>query len=389
MKKDYLQHRVFIALLCSFVFLTGCEHLSQAGKTKAEMSITKTDFGKTSNNQKVDLYTLTNVNGLVAKITNYGGTVTELWVPDRNGKLGDIVLGFDNLKDYEEKSPYFGCLIGRYGNRIGKGKFTLDGKEYTLATNNGENHLHGGLKGFDKVVWDAKPFQNAVGVGLKLHYLSKDMEEGYPGNLDVTVTYALTNKNELKIDYEATTDKPTVCNLTNHNYYNLAGQGIRDNYDNQLMINADHFTPVDEGLITTGEIRPVKGTPMDFTKLTAIGIRIDSDDTQLKYGGGYDHNWVLNKKTAGEMSFAASVYEPISGRMMKIYTIEPGLQFYSGNFLDGTLVGKEDKVYKHRYAFCLETQHHPDSPNKANFPLVVLRPGEIYQTTTIHKFTVK
>jgi len=388
MKKNNFQRRLFIMLLCSFVFLTGCKYSSQASKAKAEMNITKTDFGNTSNNQKVDLYTLSNVNGLVVKITNYGGTVTELWVPDRNGKLGDIVLGFDNLKDYEEKSPYFGCLIGRYGNRISKGKFTLDGKEYTLATNNDENHLHGGLKGFDKVVWDAKPFQNAAAVGLKLHYLSKDMEEGYPGNLDVTVTYTLTNQNELKINYEATTDKPTVCNLTNHNYYNLAGQGVRDIYDHQLMINTDYFTPIDEGLITTGEIRLAKGTPMDFTKMMPIGARIENNDTQLQYGLGYDHNWVLNKKKTG-YRMAARVYEPTTGRVMEISTTEPGLQFYSGNFLDGTIVGKEGKVYNHRYAFCLETQHYPDSPNKANFPSVVLRPGEMYQTATIHKFTVK
>ncbi|MBN2513085.1 MAG: galactose mutarotase [Sedimentisphaerales bacterium] len=386
-RNDY--HRFYSVLVCMAVLVTGCENLSQSGKNVARMSIAKADFGKTQDGQQADIYTLTNANGLVVKITNYGGTITELWTPDRKGNLGDIVLGFDNLKDYEEKSPYFGCLIGRYGNRIAKGKFTLDGQEYTLAVNNGKNHLHGGLKGFDKVVWEAEPFQTDEAVGLKLHYLSKDMEEGYPGNLDVNVVYTLTNKNTLAIDYEATTDKPTVCNLTNHNYYNLAGQGIGSNYENQLMINADYFTPVDEGLIPTAQLRSVEGTPMDFTQMTAIGKRIDTDTTQLKYGGGYDHNWVLNKENENEMSLAAKVYEPKSGREMAIFTTEPAIQFYSGNFLDGTLVGKEGRVYKHRNAYCLETQHYPDSPNHAEFPSTVLRPGQIYKTTTIHKFSVK
>ncbi len=388
MKKNHFQHIVFVTLVCLLVFLTGCKCLSHSKTKSATMSITKADFGTTKDGQKADLYTLTNANGLVAKITNYGGTVTELWVPDRDGKLGDILLGFDNVKDYEEKSPYFGCLIGRYGNRIGKGKFTLDGKEYTLAANNDENHLHGGLKGFDKVVWDAEPVKSSSSVGLKLHYLSKDMEEGYPGNLDMTVTYTLTNKDELKIHYEATTDKPTVCNLTNHNYYNLAGQGNGDILGHKLMINADTYTPVDSGLITTGQIAPVAGTPFDFTKSTAIGARINNDDTQLEYGLGYDHNWVLNKK-GSKMSLAAKVYEPTTGRIMKIYTNEPGLQFYAGNFLDGTLTGKEGKVYNHRYGFCLETQHYPDSPNKPGFPTTTLRPGEKYATTTVHKFSAK
>lgn len=386
MKRKVIVLSVF-TVVYAMVFLTGCKGMLYHMKGK-EMGIDKSRFGTTKDGQKVDLYTLTNANGLVAKITNYGGTVTELWVPDRNGKLGDIVLGFDNLADYEEKSPYFGCLVGRYGNRIAKGKFTLDGKEYTLATNDGENHLHGGLKGFDKVVWDAEPFETKNAVGLKLHYLSKDLEEGYPGNLDVTVKYILTNKNQLKITYEATTDKPTVCNLTNHNYYNLAGQGVGNNYENQLMINADYFTPVDKGLIPTGELRPVKGTPMDFTQMKAIGKDIDADTTQLKYGGGYDHNWVLNKKDK-QMSLAAKAYEPKSGRIMEIYTTEPAIQFYSGNFLDGTLVGKEGNVYKHRYAYCLETQHYPDSPNQSAFPTTTLLPGQTYKTKTVHNFTTK
>jgi aldose 1-epimerase len=265
--------------------LSGCK------EEKSKMSMTKADFGTTKAGQPVDLYTLANANGLVAKITNYGGTITELWVPDRNGKLADIVLGFDNITDYEEKSPYFGCIVGRYGNRIGKGTFTLDGVTYDkLAVNNGDNHLHGGLKGFDKQVWDAEPFETADGVGLKLHYISKDGEEGYPGNLDVTVTYTLTDDNELKIDYEATTDKPTVCNLTNHTYFNLAGQGAESHFDHLLMLNADAFTPVDAGLIPTGEIRPVKGTPMDFTAPTPIGKNIDAVRRRIRPQLGPEQN---------------------------------------------------------------------------------------------------
>ncbi|MBN1457123.1 MAG: galactose mutarotase [Sedimentisphaerales bacterium] len=405
MRKRNLQIGVSLLLLVSIAFWAGCKQQApndmpeETDETmgmatmddmeeEMESSITKDSFGKTKDAEPVDIYTLTNANGLEAKIMTYGGTVVSLKVPDRDGKLGDILLGFDNISDYEEKSPYFGCLVGRYGNRIGNAKFSIDGTEYTLAANDGVNHLHGGVKGFDKVVWDAKPFQNADAVGLKLHYLSKDMEEGYPGNLDVNVTYTLTNADELRIDYEATTDKPTVCNLTNHNYYNLAGQGNGDILSHELMINADNATPVGPGLITTGEIKPVKGTVMDFTKPTPIGKGINADDVQIVLGGGYDHNWVLNKQ-GNELSLAATVYEPTTGRVMKITTTEPALQFYAGNFLDGTLTGKEGKVYKHRYAFCLETQHSPDSPNKPNFPTTVLRPGEKYKTTTVHKFSTR
>lgn len=375
-----------MAALMPVVFV-GCDEDNMSAN-KHKVTITKEAFGTTKGGEGVDIYTLKNAKGSVAKIMTYGGTVVQLMVPDKNGKMDDILLGFDNLKDYEEKSPYFACIIGRYGNRIGKAKFTLDGKEYTLAANNNGQHLHGGIKGFDKVVWQAKPFESKEGPGLKLHYLSKDMEEGYPGNLDVTVTYTLTNDNELKIDYHATTDKPTICNLTNHCYFNLAGQGNGDILGHELMINADNFTPVDEYLITTGQIRPVKGTPFDFTSPTAIGKRINADNQQIKYGPGYDHNWVLNKDDF-EMSLAAKVYEPTSGRVMEIFTNEPGIQFYSGNFLDGTLTGKDGKVYGHRSGFCLETQHYPDSPNKPNFPSVILLPGQIYQTTTIHKFSAK
>ena len=354
------------------------------------MSIRKDDFGKTKDGASVDLYTLTNANGMVARITNYGGIIVELWVPDREGKLADVVLGFDNLADYEEKNPYFGCITGRYANRIAKGTFVLDGVEYNqLAINNGDNHLHGGIKGFDKMVWETETFENADGAGLRMSYLSKDMEEGYPGNLNVTVVYTLTSDNELKIDYEATTDKTTVCNLTNHSYFNLAGAGSGDQLAHEMMINADHFTPVaDGGAIPTGEIRSVKGTPFDFTSPVAIGEHIDDEDDQIKFGNGFDHNWVLNKQ-GDELSLAACVHEPTSGRVMEVLTTEPGVQFYAANFLDGTFAGKDGKVYNRRDGFCLETQHYPDSPNKPEFPTTTVKPGQTYKTTTIFKFSTK
>lgn len=354
------------------------------------MGISKSDFGTTRGGEAVDLYTLTNANGMNVKITNYGGIIVSVNVPDKDGRFADVVLGFDTLKEYEEKSPYFGCITGRYANRIAKGKFTLDGVDYDkLAINNGPHHLHGGIKGFDKVVWKAEAFENADGAGLKLRYLSKDGEEAYPGNLDVMVTYTLTSDNALKIDYAATTDKPTVCNLTNHTYFNLAGHGTASHYNHEMMINADGFTPVqDEGAIPTGEIRPVAGTPMDFTTPMSIGARIDADDEQIKFGAGYDHNWVLNKQQEGELSLAAVTFEPTTNRLLETYTTEPGVQFYTGNYLDG-FTGKEGKVYPRRCGFCLETQHFPDSPNHPNFPSTVLRPGEQYQSTTIFKFLVK
>lgn len=348
--------------------------------------IRKQPFGMTANQEPVDLYTLTNVNGLEARIMTYGATVVSLKVPDRRGKLADVVLGYESLEGYLKNSPFFGAIVGRYGNRIGKGRFSLNGKEYTLAKNNGENTLHGGTKGFDKVVWRAKEVKQKDGDSLSLSYLSKDGEEGFPGNLSVTVVYTLTNNNELKIEYSATTDKITVVNLTHHSYFNLAGEGSILNH--QLMIDANRFTPVDEGLIPTGELRSVKGTPMDFTRSSTIGARIDQQDEQLTFGKGYDHNWVLNNP-GGKLAFAARVYEPGSGRVMEVFTTEPGLQFYSGNFLDGTITGKGGQVYKQRYGFCLETQHFPDSPNKPKFPSTVLKPGQHYTSTTIYKFAVK
>lgn len=354
----------------------------------AEMKVEKKPFGEVEKKQ-VELYTLTNDKGVVMAVTTYGGIMVSLLVPDKAGKMGDIVLGYNDVAGYVKNNPYFGSTVGRYGNRIGKAKFSLDGKEYTLAANNGENSLHGGVKGFDKVVWDAKEVKADNAVGVELKYLSKDMEEGFPGNLSVTVTYWLTNDNEFKLDYLATTDKATVVNLTHHSYFNLAGEGSGDILGHELMMNADKYTPVDVGLIPTGELPAVEGTPMDFKKPTAVGARIDADFEQLKFGKGYDHNWVLNQKKPGEMTLAATVYEPKSGRFMEVMTTEPGLQFYTGNFLDGSIIGKSGKAYAFRNALCLETQHFPDSPNKPDFPSVVLQPGETYKTTTIYKFSTK
>ena len=355
------------------------------GQARVQATVTKERFGKSLAGQDVDIYTLRNKRGMEVKITNYGGIITALKVPDRQGKFDDVVLGFDNLDAYLKGHPYFGAIIGRYGNRIAKGRFLLNGVEYKLAVNNGENHLHGGIKGFDKVVWQANPRKLTAGAALELTYLSKDGEEGYPGNLSVKVIYTLTNLNELKIDYSATTDKDTVVNLTHHSYFNLAGQGKGDILNHQLLINARRFTPTDSGSIPTGELRSVKGTPFDFTSAFRIGDRINDNDQQLKFGKGYDHNFVLNGRM-GTLRLAAVAYESTSGRLMKVWTTEPGIQFYSGNFLDGTLTGKDGKVYQQRYGFCLETQHFPDSPNKPSFPTTVLRKGQRYHTITIYKF---
>ena len=357
--------------------------------TKQESSTMKKElFGKTPDGTEVFIYALKNKNGMEARITNYGGIVVSLLVPDRSGKFADIVLGYDSLSSYLKDTPYFGALVGRYGNRIGKGTFELNGAKYTLAINNGPNHLHGGLKGFDKVVWSVDERAGKAGQSLVLTYLSKDGEEGYPGNLSVKVVYELTDGNELKIDYTATTDKPTVQNLTHHSYFNLAGAGNGNILDHELFIDADRFTPVDSGLIPTGEFRSVRGTPLDFTTQTAIGARIGDKYEQLVKGGGYDHNWVLNK-AADSLGLAARVYEKTSGRVMEVLTREPGLQFYSGNFLNVTHVGKGSKKYEYRYGFCLETQHFPDSPNKPQFPSTVLNPGQTYTSTTIYRFSTK
>ena len=375
--------RVRSDLRC-FVLLTVLA-ISSAAQQKE--GISSAAFDK-ANGKPVEIYTLTNKTGMEARIMTYGGTVVSLRVPDRTGKLGDVVLGYDSLADYQRSPFFFGALIGRYGNRIANGKFSLDGKQYALATNNGVNHLHGGLMGFDKVVWTARPFMEKDEPHLELTYLSRDGEEGYPGNLNTKVIYSLTNKNELKIEYSATTDKPTVVNVTHHSYFNLAGAGQGDILRQELTIHADRFTPTDSGSIPTGEMLSVKGTPFDFSRPTIIGSRIDQPDEQLKFGKGYDHNFVLNKK-AHELSNAATVYEAGSGRLMEVYTTEPGLQFYSGNFLDASIKGKNGKDYPRRSGFCLEAQHFPDSPNEPNFPTTVLRPGEKYSQTTIYRFSVR
>jgi len=373
--------RSFSCLLFVVVLLLGI--LS----TNAQ-KISKESFGKTADGESVDLFTLTNRNGMEAKITNYGGIVTTLTAPDRNNKYADVVLGFNDLDSYLKGHPYFGALVGRYGNRIAKGRFTLNGIEYKLAVNNGENHLHGGIKGFDKVVWTARSMRTKLGPALSLTYVSKDMEEGYPGNLTVKVVYTLTNNNELRIDYSASTDKDTVTNLTHHSYFNLAGEGNGDILNHQLLLKASRFTPTDAGSIPTGELRNVQGTPFDFLKSTSIGARINQDEEQLKFGGGYDHNWVVNGR-AGTLRQAASVYESTSGRVMDVWTTEPGIQFYTGNFLDGTLTGKSGKAYARRNGFCLETQHYPDSPNKPKFPTTTLRKGATYRSTTIYRFSAR
>jgi len=371
--------RYCIALICTAL------SLMITATVKGQAGVTMESFGKTSDGQNVDIYTLRNRSGSEVKITNYGGIITSLRVPDRNGKRDDIVLGFDNLDAYLKGHPYFGALIGRYANRIAKGRFTLNGDPYSLAVNNGENHLHGGIKGFDKVVWSATPLKVAKGAGLLLSYRSKDGEEGYPGNLSVKVAYTLTNADELNVEYWATTNKDTLVNLTSHSYFNLAGQGNGDILNHQLRVNARRFTPTDAGSIPTGELRSVKGTPFDFTGTSPIGTRINDDDQQLKFGQGYDHNFVLDGRR-GRLRQAAVVYEPVSGRSMEVWTTEPGIQLYTGNFLDGTLTGKEGKVYRKHSGFCLETQHFPDSPNQPLFPTTVLRKGQRYQTLTIHRF---
>ncbi|MBN2162773.1 MAG: galactose mutarotase [Pontiellaceae bacterium] len=344
---------------------------------------------KVSDFSSVKGYTLTNKNGMEVKITNYGATITSIIVPDREGNMADVALGYDSADQYVNAlvRDYFGAVVGRYGNRIAEGKFSIDGKEYTLATNNGENHLHGGLMGFDKVVWTAQTVEN----GVKLSYLAKDGEEGYPGNLMLSVTYTLTDDNEIVMHYEATTDKATIVNVTNHTYFNLKGEGSDTVLDHVLQINGSKTTPVDAGLIPTGEFADVTGTPFDFRQPKVIGKDINANDQQIKYGPGYDHNWVLDRKGGG-LELAATLYEPKSGRVLEVFTEEPCIQFYSGNFLQGNLTGKSGRVWNRRSALCLETQHAPDSINhegEAGWPSVILRPGEKYDTTTIYKFSVK
>ena len=383
--------KTFITLAVGIVFLQSCtskkSESNQSTDSLTVNKIKKTVFGTLPDGRVADQYTLKNANGMEVKISNYGGVITHLTAPDKDGKFEDIVLGFDSLAGYFTPPPYFGAIIGRYGNRIAKGKFTLDGKEYNLAKNNGENHLHGGLVGFDKVLWNAEAIEGEESA-LKLTYLSKDGEEGYPGNLNVTVIYTLQKDNSLKIEYAATTDKATVINLTNHSYFNLSGFK-KDVLDQEVTLNADRYLPVDKGLIPTGELRSVTGNVFDFTKPTVIGKGInDIKDEQIKLGGGYDHAWILNKK-GNELSLAATVLEKTSGRKMEVLTTEPAIQFYTGNFLDGKITGKGGVNYPKRFALCLESEHYPDSPNQSAFPTVVLKPNEKYSTTTIYKFSVE
>ncbi len=356
------------------------------GAAGPKARVDKAKYGATQEGTVIDVYTLTNKNGMVAKVITYGALLTELHVPDRNGKLADVALGFSKLEQYMGDHPYFGATIGRVGNRIGKATFSLNGKTYTLAANNGPNHLHGGLKGFDKRVWKAQPVQATGGAAVKFTYVSPDGEEGYPGTLTASVTYTLTDKNELRLDYVANTDQPTPVNLTNHTYFNLAGEGVGDIKGHELTLLADKFTPVDDTLIPTGEIAPVKGTVMDFLRPTAIGARIEQVPGPAPVG--YDHNYVLSSG-GGVLALAATVKEPTSGRIMDVLTTEPGIQFYSGNFLDGTLTGKAGVKYQKHTGFCLETQHFPDSVNRANFPPTILQPDKTYKTTTVYRFSAK
>ena len=372
--------RLTILLL---LFLPGCN----VQDTTKEASVNKGVFGTTPDGEAVDVYTLTNPQGMEVRAITYGGIIISLRVPDRNGKLDDVALGFDNLEGYLKNPPFFGAIIGRYGNRIAKGQFTLDGKTYSLAINNPPNHLHGGVKGFDKVVWKAESFEKDDAVGIAFTHTSPDGDEGYPGTLSLRVTYTLTARNELEVDYEATTDKATPVNLTQHTYFNLAGEGSGDVLDHQLTIHASRYTPVDSTLIPTGELASVEGTPLDFRTPTAVGARINDTHQQIRYGNGYDHNFVIDRSSEGLVP-AARVVEPTSGRVLEVSTTEPGMQFYTGNFLNG-LTGKSGHVYAQRTGFCLETQHFPDSPNKPEFPSAIVRPGEAYRSKTVFAFSVQ
>ena len=373
-----MKNRFYFLLICSLF-------LNQSCNMKTEIKLlNKNDFFKNINGKETTIYVLKNGNGLISEITNYGARVVSLWVPDNNGNFDDIVLGFDNIDDYiNAKEKYFGATIGRYGNRIKEGKFIINDKEYSLEKNNGLNHLHGGNMGFGDVVWNAKQIDNQT---LELNYFSKNMEEGYPGNLNVKIIYHLNNNDELKIEYFAKTDESTHVNLTHHSFFNLLGAGNETINEHLLYINANSFTPVDETLIPTGNIELVANTPFDFSLPTAIGKRINQDNNQLNYGKGYDHNYVLNNSQSKEI-IAAKVFEKESGRTLEVYTNEPGMQFYGGNFLSGT-IGKHDKSYKKRSAFCLETQHFPNSPNQKNFPSTILKPNEEYYSICIYKFSV-
>jgi aldose 1-epimerase len=377
------------AVILSSVTAGDAQKTKSATAQKPKSAIEKRAFGKTPDGTAIDLYVLNNKNGVEADITTFGAALVALKVPDKSGNTADVLLGYDDVDGYVNDKAYFGATIGRYANRIANGEFKLDGKTYNVPKNNGNNSLHGGTTGFNKHVWTARETTSPSGPAVRFSYLSKDGEEGYPGNLKVDVTYSLSSNNELRIEYSATTDKDTVVNLTNHAYFNLAGEGSGDILGHELTLHADRFTPINEGLIPTGELRAVKGTPFDFTTATAIGSRIEQDDEQLKFGKGYDHNWVLNGVRRSTPALAAEARDPKSGRVLQVLTTEPGIQFYSGNFLDGSAHGKGGKAYERRSAFCLETQHFPDSPNHPNFPSTELKPGQRFHSVTIYKFSAK
>tara|TARA_B100000427_G_scaffold325922_1_gene333660 strand:- start:461 stop:1621 length:1161 start_codon:yes stop_codon:yes gene_type:complete len=379
----------FVLIIISFFFLGNCKNPKNDNKMrKNKVSITKSFYGKTKDNKKVDLYSFKTENGMQVDIINYGGIITSLKVPDKNSNIEDIVLGYNKLEDYINENPYFGSIIGRYGNRIAKGKFNLNGNQYTLATNNDENHLHGGNIGFDKVIWEAETKINSNSSSLILKYLSRDMEEGYPGNLYTTVTYKITNDNSVEIKYEAQTDKTTVINLTQHSYFNLSGDFNQSILNHKVKINANQFLPVNKSLIPTGNKLNVSMTPFDFRNYKEIKKDINADDLQLNYGNGYDHCWVLNDYKNGYRLVASAFHEE-SGRLMEVYSDQPGLQFYTGNFLDGSLPQKEEGFYNFRSGFCMETQHFPNSPNQPDFPSVTLNPNEKYNSKTTYKFKIK
>ncbi len=384
-----MNHKTIIVHLCLLVFFVSVAGRDPAS-AKGKHQVRKEAFGKTGDGRPVALYTLTNSNGMEVRAMTYGGIIVSMRVPDKNGKLADVVLGHDNLDGYLVNPPYFGAIVGRYANRIAGGTFTLDGVKYTLPKNDGPNTLHGGLVGFNKVIWEAKQFKIGKGVGVSFSYLSKDGEEGFPGNLKVKVSYTLTDENQLILDYEATADKATPLNISQHSYFNLAGEGSGDILGHELMLNAGRFTPVDKTLIPTGELRAVQGTPLDFTKPTRIGARINDDYEQMVFGRGYDHNFVINRKDKEDgLTLAARAHEPTSGRVLEVYTTEPAVQFYSGNFLDGAIVGKQGHPYKLRNGFCLETQHFPDSPNHPDFPSTIVRPGKTFHSQSIFKFSTE
>jgi aldose 1-epimerase len=375
-----LSHLLLIALLAGIVFA------SARCTPEATRMADRQPYGALPDGSPAEIFTLTNRHGAQARVTNYGGIVVSLTVPDREGQMGDVVLGYDDLDGYLQQNPYFGSIVGRYGNRIGNASFVLGTDTFRLASNNGVNHIHGGVVGFDKILWRPEDVSTPEAPAVRLTYRSPDGEEGYPGNLDVAVTYSFNDRNELRIDYEATTDRETIVNLTNHSYFNLSG--APDILGHEMMIEADHITPVDAGLIPTGALLDVTGTPFDFRQPSPIGARIGDPHEQMVLGRGYDHNYVLDG-TRGELKLAARVYEPATGRVMEVLTTQPGVQFYSGNFLNGSITGKGGTVYGHRSGFCLETQHFPDSPNKPQFPSTLLRPGDTYRHTTVYRFSAE